>query len=60
MMRIAAVLHALFSIDPEHELTTELSAASVQAALDLVEVCNQHTKIIAGRTDMSSSPSTCQ
>ena len=58
MMRVAAVLHALFSLDPEHDFTTELSAASVKAALDMVEVCNKHTKIIAGRTDTSSSPTT--
>ena len=58
MMRVAAVLHALFSLDPEHDLTTQLSASSVRAALDLVEVCNKHTKIIAGRTDTSSSPTT--
>ena len=55
MMRVAAVLHALFSLDPEHDFTTELSAA---AALDMVEVCNKHTKIIAARTDTSSSPTT--
>ena len=59
VMRVAAVLHALFSLDPEYDLNTEVSASSVKAALDLVEVCNKHTKIIAGRTDTSSS-STCK
>lgn len=55
-MRVAAVLHALFSLDPEHDLISELSASSVRAALDLVEVCNKHTKIIAGHTNTSSLP----
>ena len=58
MMRVAAVLHALFSLDPMHKLTTELSACSVKAALNLVEVCNKHARIIAGRTDTSSGPAT--
>ena len=37
MMRVAAVLHALFTIDQQNTLTVELSAASVTAALNLVE-----------------------
>lgn len=53
-MRVAAVLHAIFSIDPDYELTTELSTESVAAAINLIEVCNEHTKIMAGRS--SSSP----
>ena len=58
-MRVAAVLHSVFSLDSEHDLTTELSASSVRAALNLVDVCNKHTKIIAGHTD-TSSPTTCK
>lgn len=46
----------LFSLDPEHDLTTELSTSSVRVAFDLVDVCNKHAKIIAGRTDTSLSP----
>ena len=50
MMRVAAVLHALFTIDQQNTLTVELSAASVTAALNLVEVCNEHTKIFSGHS----------
>ena len=58
IMRVAPVLHAIFSIDPTYELTSELSTESIAAAINLIEVCNEHTKIMAGRS--SSSPgSTC-
>ena len=62
MMHVAAVLHVLFSLDPEHSLTTELSADAVKAAINLVDVCNEHTRIFAGRSDTSSVPSasTCK
>ncbi len=48
------MLHAIFSIDPTYELTSELSTESVAAAINLIEVCNEHTKIMAGHS--SSSP----
>ena len=53
MMRVAAVLHALFTIDQQNTLTAELSAASVTAALNLVEVCNEHAKIFSGHSSAS-------
>ena len=55
-MRVAAVLHAIFSIDPTYELTPELSAESVLAAINIIEVCNEHTKIMAGRSSTSPAP----
>ena len=54
MMRVAAVLHVLFSLDNDHNLTPELSASAVKAAINLVDVCNEHTRIFAGRSDSSS------
>ena len=60
MMRVAAVLHALFCLDTAYELTAEISADSVKAAINLVDVCNEHTRIFAGRTDTSSGPTTCK
>lgn len=46
-------MHAIFSVEPTYELTTELSAESVAAAINLIEVCNEHTKIMAGRSSLS-------
>ena len=60
IMRVAAVLHAIFSIDKEHPLTSELSSSAVKAAIDLVGVCNEHTRIFAGRTDTSSGQTNCK
>ena len=55
VMRIAAVLHVLFCIDEDNALTPDISAKSVEAAIDLVAVCNEHTKIFAGRMNASAS-----
>ena len=42
ILRAAAVLHALFSIDPLHPQSEELSSMSTVAAINLIEVCNEH------------------
>lgn len=57
LMRVAVVLHALFKVGTDDsEFESEVSTSSVKAALDLVAVCNEHTKIFAGRTHSSSGP----
>ena len=55
-MRVATVLNAIFSIDPTYELTPELSSESIVAAINLIGVCNEHTKIMAGRRSTSPDP----
>ena len=55
----AAALHALFSIDPQHPRSEELSSMSIIAAINLIEVCNEHTTLIGGRKGITA-PASCQ
>lgn len=57
IMKVATLLHALFGIEDEYTHTSTISDAAILAALDLVKVCNEHTKIIAGRMG-SEEPTT--
>lgn len=58
ILRVAAVFNALFSIDSEHPLNQELSISSLKAAINFVEVCNEHTAIIGGRKN-TTDPVAC-
>ena len=58
ILRVAAVLNALFSMDADHTLMKELSSASIKAAINFVEVCNEHTAIIGGRKN-TTEPIVC-
>ena len=51
------VLHALFGIQEKYEFTIKLSDVAVKAALDIVNVCNEHAKIMAGRSNTIYSTS---
>jgi len=55
ILRAAAVLHALFSIDPLHPRSEELSSMSIVAAINLIEVCNEHTAFIGGRKGITAA-----
>jgi len=46
ILGLAAVFNALFSLHPSHPLNPELSSLSVKAAINFVQVCNEHTAII--------------
>ena len=54
ILRAAAALHALFSIDPQHPRSEELSSVSILAAINLIEVCNEHTALIGGRKGITA------
>ena len=54
ILRAAAVLHALFGIDPSYSKTEELSSMSIIAAINLIEVCNEHTALIGGRKGITA------
>ena len=50
LLRIATVLHMLFSIDnSEQPLADEVSEAAVKAAVNFIRTANQQTAYIAGR-----------
>ena len=50
MLRVAAVLHTLFSIENENmSVPDEVSDAALKAAVDFVSVSCQQTVYVAGR-----------
>ena len=49
IIRVSAVLHVLFNIDEENQPSTVISNMAIEAAIDFVEVCCQHTAYITGR-----------
>lgn len=53
ILRLAAVFNALFSLDPNHPLSDRLSDKAVEAAVNFVETCNEHTAIIGGRATVT-------
>ena len=53
ILRLAAVFNALFSLDPNHPLSDHLSDKAVEAAVNFVETCNEHTAIIGGRATVT-------
>ena len=53
ILRLAAVFNALFSLDPSHPLSNHLSDKAVEAAVNFVETCNEHTAIIGGRATVT-------
>jgi len=48
ILRVSVVMHVLFNMDGNN-LPTVVSEAAVNAAIDFVEVCCQHTAFITGR-----------
>ena len=42
-MQVATVLHALFGIQEEYEFTVEVCDVAVKAALNIVNIYNEHT-----------------
>ena len=49
MLRVAACMHVLFSLESTEPLSFTISQSAVQAAINFVEVCCQQTAYIAGR-----------
>ena len=52
VLRLATVLHMLFSIDnPKEDLSDQISENSVKAAINLVKLTCQQTAYIAGKRE---------
>ena len=50
VLRLAAVLHMLFSIEsPDEDLDEEISEEAIKAAVNIVQVACQQTAFIAGK-----------
>ena len=49
ILRISAAMHVLFSIDEDTPLPSTILNEAINAAIDFVQVCYQHTAYISGR-----------
>jgi len=49
ILRVAAIFHALFSIDEEYVFDDTISTQAIAAAINFVEACGEHCASIAGR-----------
>ena len=52
ILQIAAAFNALFSIAPHNSMKEELSHASIRAAINFVETCNEQSAIMGGRKNI--------
>lgn len=53
IIRVSAAMHILFHMDEEGSLPTVISEAAIDAAINFVEVCCQHTAYITGRGNIN-------
>lgn len=51
--QILCVMHVLFHMESEDSLPETISESAIEAAIDFVEVCCQHTAYVTGRGDIN-------
>ena len=54
ILRVSAVMHVLFHMDIEEPLPDTITEMAIEAAIDLVELCCQHTAYITGRGNINN------
>ena len=55
VLRVAAILHALFHIiETPQQLSANISNEAIVAAVNFVEICNQHVAFLSGMGDIDS------
>ena len=52
VLRVAATLHVLFHLETPLEIPPEISNEALVAAVNFVEMCNQHVAFLSGRGDI--------
>ena len=54
-LRVAAVMHVLFHMDTPIAIPPTISEEALKAALNFVELCNQHAAFLAGRGEITDA-----
>lgn len=49
ILRVSAAIHVLFHLENDEPLPNIIAPSAIEAAIDFVEVCCQHTAYITGR-----------
>ncbi len=51
ILRVSAAMHVLFDMENEEDsLPSTITEVAIEAAIDFVEVCCQHTAFVTGRS----------
>ncbi len=53
IIRVSAAMHILFNLENDEPLSDVITDSAIEAAIDFVEVCCQHTSYIAGRGNIN-------
>lgn len=53
IIRVSAAMHVLFHLESKETVPDIISDAAIEAAIDFVEVCCQHTAYITGRGNIN-------
>ena len=53
ILRVSATMHVLFHMDSEEPLPDMITESAIEAAIDFVEVCCQHTAYLTGCGDIN-------
>ena len=49
ILRVGVAMHVLFHLESENPIPDSISHEAIEAAINFVEVCCQHTAYISGR-----------
>ena len=53
ILRVSAYMHVLFHMESDDPLPAIISESAIEAAIDFVEVCCQHTAYLTGWGDIN-------
>ena len=53
ILRVAATMHVLFHLDTPLAISSTISEEALEAAINFVELSNQHVAFLAGRGDIT-------
>ena len=53
ILSVSAAMHVLFHMDSEEPLPDMITESAIEAAIDFVEVCCQHTAYLTGCGDIN-------
>ena len=53
ILRVAATMHVLFNWETLHNTSFVISDEAMKAAIDFVEICNQHVNYLTGKENIN-------
>ena len=53
ILRVAATMHVLFNWETPHNISSVISDEAMKAAIEFVEICNQHVNYFTGKDNIT-------